>query len=552
MPVTLDWSFEDPEDEDADQSRYRLLLVDVGEGSSCLDQQDDSPIFSELCLDAVNVSGNGQYVVSANTSREVMLAPGRRYAWTVRAETDSSILGVNELGEEYARRSDLEVTGFEFFETVSEIGDPPECSDGWDNDDDELIDEDDPGCKDTDDSDGDGDTEEYDPGDDNESGGGGTTPECRDGWDNDDDGHIDEDDPGCQDEDGNYDEDDDDESDDGTGDQPECSNDEDDDDDDLIDFGDDPGCASPADDDEDDDITDTECSNGKDDDGDHHIDADDPDCRDEDGDYHPEYEDEEGEDDECGNLEQACCDLGGLNSCDVGQCNLNEDDEIDGYYQTCRPECSDGVNNDDDELIDKDDPGCQDTDDSDGDGDTEEYDPGDNLERDSVQTFTFRHNPQDERVIPHPHFPKDIYITSSYNQTMLTVTPHNGFSDPVTIKVLGFREDNIKNSTECPEIITEIMCADGVGEGNMRDRDDEDFSDDTLFYYFKDKDNATHYDRHVTVNPGDSVKFYVSKVETNFSEGRYIIYLQATGGGITKTNEVLLVIGANTPGFRER
>ena len=135
---------------------------------------------------------------------------------------------------------------------------------------------------------------------------------------------------------------------------------------------------------------------------------------------------------------------------------------------------------------------------------------------------------------------------------MLTVTPHNGFSDPVTIKVLGFREDNIKNSTECPEIITEIMCADGVGEGNMRDRDDEDFSDDTLFYYFKDKDNATHYDRHVTVNPGDSVKFYVSKVETNFSEGRYIIYLQATGGGITKTNEVLLVIGANTPGFRER
>ncbi|MPZ01013.1 MAG: hypothetical protein GEU97_24220 [Actinophytocola sp.] len=130
-------------------------------------------------------------------------------------------------------------------------GDPPECSDGVDNDGDKKIDyPDDPGCD--------------SPEDDSES----PNPQCSDGVDNDGDGKVDyPEDPGCEDPR------DDDESDNGG--QPECSDGVDNDGDKKIDYPDDPGCESPEDDSE---SPNPECSDGVDNDGDGKVDADDPEC----------------------------------------------------------------------------------------------------------------------------------------------------------------------------------------------------------------------------------------------------------------------------------
>jgi len=71
---------------------------------------------------------------------------------------------------------------------------PPECSDGADNDGDGVADIDDPDCH----SDGDaGNPDSYDPDDDSEAGPQPAAPACSDGTDNDGDGVADIDDPGC-------------------------------------------------------------------------------------------------------------------------------------------------------------------------------------------------------------------------------------------------------------------------------------------------------------------------------------------------------------------
>ncbi len=109
---------------------------------------------------------------------------------------------------------------------------PPQCSDGADNDGDDLVDVDDPGCANSDDND-----ESDDPG---------AEPECSDGADNDSDGKTDfgsasTNDPGCSSAD------DDDETDPPT---PECSDGADNDEDSATDHPADSGCESPSDEDE--------------------------------------------------------------------------------------------------------------------------------------------------------------------------------------------------------------------------------------------------------------------------------------------------------------
>ncbi len=98
--------------------------------------------------------------------------------------------------------------------------------------------------------------------------GGGEPPECSDGADNDGDKKVDHpEDPGCDDPR------DDDETDNGG--QPECSDGVDNDGDKKIDYPDDPGCDSSEDDSE---SPNPQCSDGVDNDGDGKIDADDPEC----------------------------------------------------------------------------------------------------------------------------------------------------------------------------------------------------------------------------------------------------------------------------------
>lgn len=70
---------------------------------------------------------------------------------------------------------------------------PAACSDGQDNDGDELVDAEDPGCISVDFQG----NQNYDPDDNDEFNQVQTTPQCSDGQDNDGDGFIDADDPGC-------------------------------------------------------------------------------------------------------------------------------------------------------------------------------------------------------------------------------------------------------------------------------------------------------------------------------------------------------------------
>ena len=420
MLVTLDWRFEDPEDEDAVQRQYKIQLVDVTNGT-CL-ASDGDPKFTlsaPPCFDAVNDfrsqsyagnsldKNNDKYVVSGLTSRIVKLAPNRTYAWRVRAETDSTILGVDEFGNTFARRSDLSVTGSAFFETVFGSGELPECSDGLDNDGDGHIDFP-------------ADSDCQDPDDDNEWGGDGDDPECSDGVDNDGDGRVDfPNDPNCVDEDDDSESEDcsdgadndgdgftdaDDPNCDDGGDAPECSDGFDNDDDLLIDE-EDPECYSgpggsydPNDDDEDDDGTDDpECDDGFDNDDDGHIDRTDPGCLSGPGGTYDPADDDES--DESGGDTPECSDdidNDGDDLTDFGEdpgcASPADDDEDDSIPDT---QCSDGIDNDDDDLVDfGEDPQCEDDEDDDeGGGGGGDGDCSDGIDNDGDGDIDFGDDP---------------------------------------------------------------------------------------------------------------------------------------------------------------
>jgi len=159
----------------------------------------------------------------------------------------------------------------------------PECSDGVDNDGDDLTDfPDDPGCEDAVDTseresacangvddDEDGATDfPADPGcasyEDDDEFNEAPPPECADGIDNDRNGAIDEQDPGCVSAA--------DPSEDNPETPPVCADRVDNDEDGIVDFPLEPGCIAAGDGDERDPAGPPTCGNGADDDGDGHID----------------------------------------------------------------------------------------------------------------------------------------------------------------------------------------------------------------------------------------------------------------------------------------
>lgn len=212
-------------------------------------------------------------------------------------------------------------------------------------------------------------------------------PQCSNKKDDDKDGKVDKNDPACLDENGNYNPDLDDESD-----EPACSDKADNDGDGLIDSKD-PGCYAKnpntgkyeyKPNKKSEEGPNTECSDSKDNDGDGYIDSKDPDCWYTDSiklggtkdysndspfyDWNPwdpsesgarKYQCSDGKDNDDDGLVDAQ-DPGCLD--DRGNWNPKKDSEINS--DDGKPECSDGKDNDKDGYIDyPDDPGCTSKDD---------------------------------------------------------------------------------------------------------------------------------------------------------------------------------------------
>lgn len=249
-----------------------------------------------------------------------------------------------------------------------------QCDDGMDNDGKGDIDCADPQCLK-------GVNGSCDPNYDSEA------PQCSNKKDDDNDGKVDKNDPACLDENGNYNPDLDDESDD-----PACSDENDNDGDGLVD-AEDPGCYAKnpntgkyeyKPNKKSEEGPNTECSDSKDNDGDGYIDSKDPDCWYTDSiklggtkdysndspfyDWNPwdpsesgarKYQCSDGKDNDDDGLVDAQ-DPGCLD--DNGIWNPKKDSEINS--DDGKPECSDGKDNDKDGYIDyPDDPGCTSKDD---------------------------------------------------------------------------------------------------------------------------------------------------------------------------------------------
>ena len=237
-----------------------------------------------------------------------------------------------------------------------------QCNDGRDNDGDGLVDSNDPDCdsnkdiiesvtqcNDGRDNDGDGLIDSNDPNCENSNDNVESPTQCSDGIDNDGDGKIDSQDSDCVD------------SNDKIESPTQCSDGRDNDGDGLTDR-DDPDCwTNPADpntyDPNDNIESQTQCNDNRDNDGDGLTDRDDPDCRTNPADpntYDPND-----------NIESPT------------QCNDNRDNDGDGKIDLADPncenrndniesptQCSDGRDNDGDGLIDLNDPDCENSNDN--------------------------------------------------------------------------------------------------------------------------------------------------------------------------------------------
>ncbi|HLD79305.1 MAG TPA: putative Ig domain-containing protein [Candidatus Nanoarchaeia archaeon] len=268
---------------------------------------------------------------------------------------------VDKLGTKYFGGKDIKTITI----TVTEKPAEPQCGDGADNDGDTLVDENDPGCHTDNDPNNSG---TYDPTDNDETDQPVEEPQCDDGLDNDGDGVIDENDPGCHtdgdpaDGDETYNPDDNNETDDPE-DKPQCDDDFDNDGDGFVDLHD-VGCEDEDDDDETDQPHVPVCNDGLDNDGDGKIDFgtnpdNDPGCVDAGDEFEedqnlPECNDHSDNDgDELVDGNDPGCD------------NLDDNDETDDPEED-KPQCSDGLDNDHDSKTDYPaDPGCSSPEDDD-------------------------------------------------------------------------------------------------------------------------------------------------------------------------------------------
>jgi len=254
-----------------------------------------------------------------------------------------------------------------------------------------------------------------------------------------------------------------------------CSDGIDNDGDTKIDYGsadsNDPGCTSWTDDDErqeicgnglDDDLnglTDcadsacagifgcTACSDGADNDGDNLVDLDDPGCNDDWTDNN-EYNEPPEEGIKCGNGiieigEQ--CDDANLNgarcvaSCSMF-CILNDNSNCN--ITVVEKACSDGIDNDDDGLIDEDDPGCESIDDDD------EYNPPEgDIPVVNFAEIIFKAGNRNIDLIPKNNTVTS--LTGSYFSLLIPVESVQGNPDFLTLRLAGdtyvFNKDEQNN-----------------------------------------------------------------------------------------------------------
>jgi hypothetical protein len=156
----------------------------------------------------------------------------------------------------------------------------------------------------------------------------------------------------------------------------------------------------------------------------------------------------------------------------------------------------------------------------------------DGVVNENCPSFILTHYPRSDS---HPHFLADMQMATSSTSTAtrISVVPVGGFVGDVTIRVISIFYDTLP------------VNPDGTyGDGLP----DELFSDTPSTVIIPVFDGLNRSSR--VVPAGSSTLFAVTK--RNIRPGRYIIKLQGTAGEITVEQFVLLVIGADTPGYIEQ
>ena len=189
-------------------------------------------------------------------------------------------------------------------------------------------------------------------------------------------------------------------------------------------------------------------------------------------------------------------------------------------------------------------------------------------------TFTLSHDPYADGAsvpggtITHPHFLRDIAIRFNISSnTILKINPADGYSQPTQFTVLRVEKDNIGSTPPGNTCVgTDSPCpGNGKGDGagiaadpgdNVDLTADKDvggnpLANDFTFLF----NNAAGVTSPIIQSGGFSnIKFEAQR--ENVPDGRYVIYLQAQSTTltppITAYDKIVLVIGSQVPGFRER
>ena len=226
------------------------------------------------------------------------------------------------------------------------------------------------------------------------------------------------------------------------------------------------------------------------------------------------------------------------------------------------PQCSDNSDNDGNGDPDQNDPDCH-TNGIPSDGSS--YDPNIDDEGQNIPPdFTFYHDPKDEQNpsfchanhadppcldstgATRGHFFSDMRIgTSPFStETILIIVPNESFNGDVVVSVVNLQADNLENITnaaDCPLSIG-APCQDGKGDGTSLPLEN--------LLYLLDSTRRISETIPVVASTPKPLEFKVGKKE--IATGRYIVTVRASGNGVTKETQILLVVGDNTSGYIER